>query len=149
MASTAREDVMRRVMAALLRPWLDETASRFHKAVARSGLQTPTDQGAISAEPGEVLLFADGLRYDVARQLQKQMETMGITGSLTTRWAGLPTVTATAKPAITPLIGEIQGQALPDDFAPALQSGKPTSAVELRKAGRSPPRATPFWRITI
>ncbi len=88
MASTAREDVMRRVMAALLRPWLDETASRFHKAVARSGLPTPTDQGAISAEPGEVLLFADGHRYDVARQLQKQMETMGITGSLTSPPAG-------------------------------------------------------------
>lgn len=59
---------------------------------------------------------------------------MGLTGSLTTRWAGLPTVTTTAKPAITPLIGEIQGQALPEDFAPSFHSGKPTSAVELRMA---------------
>jgi hypothetical protein len=81
-----------------------------------------------------VLLFADGLRYDVARQLQKELEVMGITGSLTIRWAGLPTVTATAKPAITPLVGEIQGQALPEDFAPTFRSGKPTSAAELRKA---------------
>jgi hypothetical protein len=92
------------------------------------------DQGAITADPGEVLLFADGLRYDVARQLQKELEVMGITGSLTTRWAGWPTVTATAKPAITPLIGEIQGQALEEDFAPTIGSGKPTSAAELRKA---------------
>jgi hypothetical protein len=81
-----------------------------------------------------VLFFADGLRYDVARLLQKSLEVMGITGNLTTRWAGLPTVTATAKPAITPLIGEIQGQALPEDFAPTFRSGKPTSAAELRKA---------------
>jgi hypothetical protein len=79
-------------------------------------------------------LFADGLRYDVARQLQKELEVMGITGSLSTRWAGLPTVIATAKPAITPLIGEIQGQALPEEFAPSFHSGKPTSAAELRKA---------------
>jgi hypothetical protein len=134
MASTAQEDVVRKVVAALLRPWLDETATRFQKAVASSGLPAPADQGAITADPGEVLLFADGLRYDVARQLQKELEVMGITGSLTTRWAGLPTVTATAKPAITPLIGEIQGQALPEDFAPAFRSGKPTSAAELRKA---------------
>jgi hypothetical protein len=42
--------------------------------------------------------------------------------------------TATAKPAITPLIDQIQGQALPEDFAPAFNSGKPTSAAELRKA---------------
>jgi hypothetical protein len=134
MASTAEEDVVRKAVAALLRRWLDDTASCFQKAVASSGLPAPAEQGAITAAPGEVLFFADGLRYDVARQLQKELEVMGITGSLTTRWAGLPTVTATAKPAITPLIGEIQGQALPEDFAPSFRSGKPTSAAELRKA---------------
>ena len=134
MASTAQEVVVRNVVAALLRPWLDDAATRFQKAVASSGLPAPADQGAITADPGEVLLFADGLRYDVARQLQKELEVMGITGSLTTRWAGLPTVTATAKPAITPLIGEIKGQSLPEDFAPSFGSGKPTSAAELRKA---------------
>ena len=134
MASTAEEDVVRKAVAALLRIWLNDTASCFQKAVASSGLPTPADQGAITAAPGEVLFFADGLRYDVARQLQKSLEVMGITGSLTTRWAGLPTVTATAKPAITPLISEIQGQALPEDFAPTFRSGKPTSASELRKA---------------
>ncbi|MFN6131947.1 MAG: BREX-1 system phosphatase PglZ type B, partial [Synechococcaceae cyanobacterium] len=134
MASTAQENVVRTVVAALLRPWLDDAASRFQKAVASSGLPAPADQGAIAVDPGEVLLFADGLRYDVARQLQKELEVMGITGSLATRWAGLPTVTATAKPAITPLVGEIQGQALPEDFAPSFGSGKPTSAAELRMA---------------
>ena len=134
MAQTAQEEVVRKAVAALLRPWLDDTASRFQKALASSGLPTPAEQGAISAEPGEVLLFADGLRYDVARQLQKELEVMGITGSLTTRWAALPTVTATAKPAITPVVDQIQGQALPDDFAPSFRSGKPTSAAELRKA---------------
>jgi hypothetical protein len=134
MAQTAQEEVVRKAVAALLRPWLDDTASRFQKAVAGSGLPTPAEQGAITAEPGEVLLFADGLRYDVARQLQKELEVMGITGSLGTRWAGLPTVTATAKPAITPLIGEILGQALPDDFAPAFRSSKAITAAEIRKA---------------
>ncbi len=32
------------------------------------------------------------------------------------------------------MIGEIQGQALPEEFAPAFRTGKPTSAAELRKA---------------
>ena len=134
MATTAQEEVVRNAVGALLRPWLDANASRFQQAVTRHGLATPTAQGAMCAEPGGVLLFADGLRYDVARQLQKELEVMGITGSLTTRWAALPTVTATAKPAITPLIGEIHGEALPEDFAPAFRSGRSTGAAELRKA---------------
>jgi hypothetical protein len=133
-APTEHEDVVRKTVAALLAPWLDQTANRFQQVVASSGLPTPVEQGAITAPPGGVLLFADGLRYDVARQLQKRLEEMGITGSLTTRWAGLPTVTATAKPAITPLISKIQGQSMPEDFAPNFSSGKASSAAELRKA---------------
>lgn len=68
MATTAQEDLVRQTVAALLRPWLDDTASRFQKAVASSGLPTPADQSVISAEPGEVLLFADGLRADLRRE---------------------------------------------------------------------------------
>ena len=149
MASTAREDVMRRVMAALLRPWLDETASRFHKAVARSGLPTPTDQGAISAEPGEVLLFADGHRYDVARQLQKQMETMGITGSLTSPPAGrvCPRSPPRPSPPSHPSSARSRDKLCRKTL---LQSSNPASPpVPSSCARRSPPRATPFWRITI
>jgi BRCT domain type II-containing protein len=84
MASTAEEGVVRQAVGALLRIWLNDTASCFQKAVASSGLPTPAEQGAITAAPGEVLFFADGLRYDVARLLQKSLEVMGITGSLTT-----------------------------------------------------------------
>jgi hypothetical protein len=133
-ARPEHEAMVRAAVAVLLQPWLDETAERFQAAVQSHGLPTPADQPPIEAPPGGCLLFADGLRYDVARQLQRRLEEMGITGSLTTRWAGLPTVTATAKPAITPVIDQIQGQGLPEDFAPSFRNGKATSAAELRKA---------------
>ncbi|PZV04578.1 MAG: BREX-1 system phosphatase PglZ type B [Cyanobium sp.] len=133
-ARPEHEAMVLAAVAALLEPWLDDTAKRFQAAVQSHGLPIPVDQPAIAAPPGGCLLFADGLRYDVARQLQKRLEEMGITGGLTTRWAALPTVTATAKPAITPLIHLIQGQALPEDFAPSFRNGKATSAAELRKA---------------
>ena len=55
MASTAEEDVVRQAAGALLGPWLDDTASRFQKAVASSGLPAPAEQGAITAAPSEVL----------------------------------------------------------------------------------------------
>jgi len=133
-AKPEHEAMVSAAVAALMQPWLDDTAKSFQAAVQSHGLPVPADQPAVEALPGGCLLFADGLRYDVARQLQKRLEEMGITGNLTTRWAGLPTVTATAKPAITPLIDQIQGQALPEDFAPGFRNGKATSAAELRKA---------------
>lgn len=133
-ARPAHEAVIRAAVSALLQPWLDDTARNFQTAVQQKGLPKPGDQPLIEAPPGSCLLFADGLRYDVARQLQKRLEEMGITGSLTTRWSALPSVTATAKPAVTPLINEIQGGVLPEDFAPRFRSGKPTTAAELRKA---------------
>jgi len=42
--------------------------------------------------------------------------------------------TASAKPAITALIAEIHGQALPEDLAPTFNSGIPASAAELEGA---------------
>jgi hypothetical protein len=42
MAQTAQEEVVRQAVAALLRPWLDDSASRFQKAVASSALSSPS-----------------------------------------------------------------------------------------------------------
>lgn len=51
------------------------------------------------------------------------------------RWAALPTVTATAKPAVTPLTPDISGDELPDDFAPAFTaSARATNAARIRTA---------------
>lgn len=62
MAPTALENVVSKIVAALLRPWLDDTASRFQKAVASSGLPTPADQGVISAAP-----WWEAMTHDLAR----------------------------------------------------------------------------------
>lgn len=134
MATTANEGLVREVVAALLRPWLDASARSFQASVEAHPLPAATEQPLLSAEPGGCLLFADGLRFDTAQRLHERLEAMGLAGTLTTRWAGLPTVTATAKPAVSPVADQIKGTALPADFAPAFVSGRPSSAPELRKA---------------
>ena len=134
MATTANEALVREVVAALLRPWLDASARSFQAAVEAHPLPAATEQPLLSAEPGGCLLFADGLRFDTAQRLHERLEAMGLAGTLTTRWAGLPTVTATAKPAVSPVANQIKGTALAADFAPAFVSGRPCSAFELRKA---------------
>jgi len=71
-------------------------------------------------DEGGLILFADGLRYDVAQRLVESMREKGRSVTLSTRWAGLPTVTATAKPAVSPVAKEIEGLSLGEDFLPAV-----------------------------
>ncbi len=50
------------------------------------------------------------------------------------RWAGLPTVTATAKPAVSPVTEHIKGLSLGEDFLPAAADGEhPLTPDRFRK----------------
>ena len=81
-----------------------------------------------------MVLFADGLRFDVSQRLASRMRAKGWTVVLLTRWAGLPTVTATAKPAASPVAQTIKGLALGEDFLPVTAEGeKPLTTDRFRK----------------
>lgn len=87
----------------------------------------------MSAEEGACVLFVDGLRYDIGRLLAERLQAFGLHVQVGRRWAALPTVTATAKPAVTPVTDEIVGAEMPADFAPqGSGNGKPMGAASLR-----------------
>jgi hypothetical protein len=87
------------------------------------------------AEPGCCVLFVDGLLYDLGRLLAESLEATGYTVSVRSRWAALPTVTGTAKPAVSPVAGAIAGRALEAMFVPRFEStGKLVDAAGLRSA---------------
>lgn len=53
---------------------------------------------------------------------------------MSSRWAALPTVTATAKPAVSPIAGILNGNRVEETFLPTVtKSGKPLSVVRFRK----------------
>jgi hypothetical protein len=66
------------------------------------------------------VLFADGLRFDVAALLQEKLETRGFRARLSHRLSAIPTVTATGKPMAMPFSGIVGGPGLAEDFAPYL-----------------------------
>jgi hypothetical protein len=111
---------VRRAIRSVYAPWLEEVACHFQK-LASDGL--PKSNGVTAAE-GECLLFVDGLRLDLARRLAAQLEERSLTVDFQTRYAALPTVTATAKPAVSPVSGELAGAAIPASFAPNGPDGK-------------------------
>jgi hypothetical protein len=135
MAPVADQGIVRGVVQHLLKPWLDDCARAFQTAMNTNPLPNNDNAAPITVTKGVCLLFADGLRYDLGEVLRDRLGSLGYRVRIDYRWAALPTVTATAKPAITPIAADITGTELPDDFSPMMSySQKPANAAALRSA---------------
>lgn len=109
---------------ALYSDWLSASAGRLQKLVSESPLPCCDDTPAtVAAEPGQCLLFVDGLRYDLGMRLAERAEKRGLEIAKDWRWAALPTVTATAKPATSPAASYLKGEDPEPDFTPMVREG--------------------------
>lgn len=134
LCNTQDEGLIGDVVHHLLAEWLDDSARAFQRVAQSGGLPEPREQARIEADEDGVVLFADGLRYDLGVRLTERLEARQCRVRLGSRWSALPTVTATGKPAASPAAEAIAGNALGEDFAPELQpSGKPVNARNLRE----------------
>ena len=92
------------VVDGLYRPWADASARRFQEAMLTAAkaqdLPAPYDTG--SAPAGTCVVFVDGLRYDLGRQLETELVRRGFVATTDRAFAAIPTVTPTAKPAVSP-----------------------------------------------
>ena len=110
-------------------PWLEEAALRLQQLAGQHPLPA---QPPVQGEEGTVILFVDGLRYDLGQRLGEMLTAQGLELHPGWRWAALPTVTATAKPAVSPLSGELQGHAPGETYAPEL-GGQPLTTARFAK----------------
>jgi hypothetical protein len=115
-------------------PWLEDTARHFQDCLLTKDLPTVAQQEGIAADEGVCILFADGLRFDVGQRLVAMAGERHIEASSGWRWAALPTVTATAKPAASPVAGKLRGSRLESDFCPeTADSGVSLTTDRFRK----------------
>lgn len=117
--------------------WLDDTARKFQATVAKSPLPGADElkDGLVTAEPGQCLLFVDGLRFDVAQRLLARAHERRLVTTEGYRWSPVPSVTPTAKPAVTPAAGMVLGEAAGEYFCPVIEDAKkPVTADRLRDA---------------
>ena len=112
-------------------PWLEKLATDAQKALAAAPAPSTTPDHLPQA--GRALLFVDGLRLDLAQDLAERLKASGAQVDVTTRWAPLPTVTATAKYAWSPLAGLLEGgESSPDFRAQLRDSNRPMDEAGLR-----------------
>lgn len=115
-------------------PWLEDTARHFQECVAAKALPTVAEQDGVEADAGECILFADGLRFDTGQRLAAMAEERRLEVSTGWRWAALPTVTATAKPAASPVAGKLRGGHSESDFCPeTADTGEELNTDRFRK----------------
>ena len=134
--STADTQAVGKALNAVYQPWLESAAEHLQALAEKEPLPGHDRQALeeLRVEPGGTVLFADGLRFDVSRRLASRMRDKGWTVTLSTRWAGLPTVTATAKPAVSPVTKSIGGLSLGEDFLPVTADGEqPLTTDRFRK----------------
>jgi hypothetical protein len=113
------------VIQVIYRPWLEDAARRFQQLVRDNGYpgRKRSEVKVVSPVEGEAWLFVDGLRYDLAQRLLALLqEDNGLKVETVRNWAALPSVTATAKPAVSPVAAKIIGSDVNADFEPSVQA---------------------------
>lgn len=131
--SSADTTLVRDVLNAVYKSWLEESARHF-QAVAGMNPQE-LRKGALGVVPQAetCIVFADGLRFDVAGRLQELLESRGYRVRLSHRLAPVPSVTPTAKPVASPAHMACEETAEYGEFTPTLGEGhKPSNAQRLR-----------------
>ncbi len=126
-ATTAKadRDAVSGAVRAVYADWLDAGARRFQEAVGDGAssyvVETLTDWPA-----GTCLIFIDGLRFDVGRRVEAALLASGYDAAVAPRLTALPTITSTAKPAVSPVAGRlVPGSGL----APAAKIGGPDLTI--------------------
>ena len=119
---------------AVYRPWLEEAAQRFQELVREQALPKPIPLTSSEMAPGTCLLFADGLRYDIAQALRERLIGRGHTVEGGWTFTALPSVTATAKPALSPIADALNPASENQEFIPEVTlNGKALNSETFRK----------------
>ena len=105
------EDVraVRSAARTVYRPWLERIVEAFQDAIVASEPDGYQAETPAEVAKGTCLLFVDGLRFDLAHRLGTMLEQRGIEVEVEPGLTALPSVTATAKPAISPAASELIG----------------------------------------
>lgn len=105
-------------------PWLEEGARQLQTQVTEKGYPGPkvADAPYPNADAGTIIFFVDGLRFDFAQKLGEQLEKKGVAFDRAHAWSALPSVTATAKPAVSPVRQGITGGDVSSEFDPVVEA---------------------------
>jgi hypothetical protein len=134
-AEVQREDdkkAVTAVISCLYANWLDQTALSFQSLVDKNAEIFRTQPEYDADE--ELVLFVDAFRYELAAEFVELNLAKGWKMTLSTGWSAIPSLTPTAKPAISPMRGLVSEESPCEEFRPAFKEGKPVQHELFKKA---------------
>ena len=88
----------------IYQPWLQHCAEVFQSAINLTDFALAYPTESLPDWPaGTCVVFSDGLRLDLAHRVEDLLKDGGLQTSLTTRFTALPSITDTAKSAVSPV----------------------------------------------
>ncbi len=130
--STSDKQTVTSIIQLLYQPWLENITSKFQNLVEKDP-NVFTSQTAIE-ETESFVLFVDAFRYELAKEFCDRLEKQKWEVTLQENWSAIPTLTATAKPNVSPISSLVSIESEIADFRPKLQNGKDLLTQNFRDA---------------
>lgn len=127
-------DAVNSALHGVYKTWLVELSERTDKLALSYPNTSVSTCLTLTPAQGVVILFVDGLRCDIGFELSAKLAARGLAFESSIAWAGLPTVTATCKPAWQPLAEKLSGNSISATFEPQIRdSAQPFRTLDFRK----------------
>ena len=120
----ADQGAVQTAVAHVYAPWLRDAAELFQQRAKESPLPGREVPRLDPVAAGTCVLFADGLRYDVGQKLLGLLAGRVGTVQVRHQFVALPSVTPTAKPAVSPVAAKIKGTLAGEEFRPCVAEGE-------------------------
>lgn len=116
---------------ALYESWSEQAALNLQSEVVQNGYPGGDYQSATAQEfePGTCVFFVDALRFDLGQRLVTKLEELGYGVQVSQNWSTLPSVTASAKAAVSPVRHLLRGEDVNEDFYPNIVASQKQAAT--------------------
>lgn len=114
--------IVKSIIQLFYQPWLESITNKFQKQVEADATIFTSQTANVETE--SFVLFVDAFRYELAQEFSERLAKYKLKGSMQTGWSAIPSLTPTAKPAISPIASAVSTNSNITEFRPQLQNGK-------------------------
>lgn len=132
-SKAADAEAVKAAVRTVYKPWLEAGAERFQELLRERpiGEYGGPSKALAGVGPGTCILFADALRLDLGKRLRSRLEEDGFVVEESWHWVPIPTVTATAKAAASPVADLLGGDGGSNEqFQPAVRESGQVLTIE-------------------